>query len=380
MLNFSLTMPTKIYFGNYDLKEILQSEQKLFGKATLIITSGKSIIKNGYVSELINILNNILGKENVLHFGDITHDPDITDIEKAILIGKQNNICSVIGFGGGSAIDAAKAIAIGITSNIPIADYLINNAIPTENTLPIIAIPTTAGTGAELTKGAIISYRQKNIKSGIRSDYIIPKLAIVNPKYTYTMSLKTTLETGFDMLSHAIESYLSVNANLFSDMLSQIAIENASTCLRRLAKNLDDIQARDTMSYSSMIMGFNVKNVGNCLPHRMQYPIGILTDTTHAKGLIALYPTWFEWEFTANSERINNIFNWLKLPKANSKTEAKSIIKTFFDELEITTNLTQLGLKNNQCNTLTQMVTGNLKNDKLADIDNIVTTIYKQSF
>lgn len=161
-------------------------------------------------------------------------------------------------------------------------NYINKMYISNKKTLPIIAVSTTAGTGAELMKGAIISHKQKNIKSGIRSEYIVPKLAIVNPKYTYTMSLKTTLETGFDMLSHAIEIYLSVNANPFSDMLCQTTIKNASTCLRKLSKNLNDIKAHDIMSYSSMIMGFNVKNIGNCLPHRMQYPIGV-AGTSHAQ-------------------------------------------------------------------------------------------------
>lgn len=376
---FELSLSTRIYFGDNETFKALEKEKATIGIKTLIVSTGRSLRRLGYLNNLEKILKDLIGEDNVFTFENISANPDTSEIDKAVELGKKNGVTSVIGFGGGSAIDAAKAAAVGIASqNHSVEEYLLQGLIPPTNTVPIIAIPTTAGTGSELSKGAIVSCREQNVKSGIRGEQVIPVVAIVDPVYTWSLPHKVTMESGFDVFAHAVESYCSTKSNQFSNMLSEKAIKIVSSALRKLNKNLDDHDSRREMSFASNIMGFNLKNVGNCLPHRMQYPIGIITDTSHGAGLIALYPSWIMHEFDVNSRKINEIISWLGFNKAVTKEEVREDIISFMTEIGIRYTLSDLGL-NESSERLSSMVTGNLTTDKLAEIPEIVQIIYKES-
>ena len=370
MNSYELNITTRCYFGDECVECAVKKEKDLIGNKTLLIVGSTTLKKLGFVDELISWIDG-----EVFIYDRVTANPDVAEIRKAIKIGKDNGVDSVIGFGGGSAIDAAKAAAVGIVSDTDIEEYLLKGLIPPDNTLPIIAIPTTSGTGAELSKGAIISSREKKVKSGIRGEKVAPTVAIVDPTYTFFLPFNVTMESGFDVFTHAAESYCAVKANPFSEMLSEKAIKIVGEALPRLKNNLEDHEAREMMSFASHLMGYNVKNVGNCLPHRLQYPIGVLTETSHGAGLIALYPAWIEAEDGVNHKKINDILTWLG---ANNGNSAKERIQNWLDALGITRNVSDLG-RVPVAEELASMVTGNLKNDKLADIDDIVSVLYKES-
>lgn len=370
MKAYGLTIATRTYFGNRCVEEALKKERTIIGKKSLLITTGGALKRLGFVDEITGWLD-----AGVVCYDKVTANPDVVEIREAVRLGKEHGVSSVIGFGGGSAIDAAKAAAVGIVSDIDVEDYLLKGITPPENTLPIIAIPTTSGTGAELSRGAIISSREKKVKSGIRGEKVAPAVAIVDPTYTFSLPLDVTMEAGFDVFAHGAESYCSVNANPFSDMLSEKAIRIVGEALPRLSKNINDRDAREMMSFASHIMGYNVRDVGNCLPHRLQYPIGTATETSHGAGLIALYPAWMEHEQGVNRERVDRALDWLGCKKAVSAGER---IKEWLDNLNISRTIMELG------NTLTVQeltgnVTGNLKNDKLADEEGIIAKLYRES-
>ncbi len=369
MRSYQLSMTTRTYFGNKCVEEAVKKEKNIIGSKTLLITTGSVLKDLGFVDELVSWLDS-----EVFYFDNVTANPDVAEIREAIKLGRENHVDSVIGFGGGSAIDAAKAAAVGIVSDIDIEEYLVKGLTPPDDTLPIIAIPTTSGTGAELSKGAIISSREKKIKSGIRGEKVTPTVAIVDPTYTFKLPLTVTMETGFDVFAHAAESYCAVKADPFSEMLSEKSIKFVGEALPRLAKNLDDIEAREMMSFASHIMGYNLKNIGNCLPHRLQYPIGVETETSHGAGLIALYPAWIKHESTVNPTRITQILDWLGCEEGQPEDR----IRKWLDKMNISRNITDLG-KVPSAEELADMVSGNLKNDKLADEDDIIVTLYKES-
>ena len=370
MKPYNMSMTTRTYFGNRCVEDAIKKERDAIGRKTLLITTGNTLEKLGFVDELISWL-----EAEVVFYNNVTADPDVADIREAIALGKKYNVSSVIGFGGGSAMDAAKSAAVGIVSDIDIEDYLTKNLTPPNDTLPVIAIPTTAGTGAELSKGAIISSRVKRIKSGIRGEKVAPAVAIVDPVYTYGLPLNITMETGFDVFTHAAESYCAVKSNPFSEMLSEKAVRIVGEALPRLKDNLDDHEAREMMSFASHIMGFNVKNIGNCLPHRLQYPVGVATETSHGAGLIALYPAWLKHEEEVNPGRVRQILAWLG---AHEGYDAGDKILNWLKKLGINRTITDLG--NALCaEELAEMVTGNLHNDKLADVEGIIVALYKES-
>lgn len=369
VVSYELSMPTRSYFGNRCVKGALKKEKDVIGSRTLLVSTGRSLRRLGYLDELVSWID-----AEVYIYDKVTADPDVAEIREAVKLGKEYNVDSVIGFGGGSAIDAAKAAAVGIVSDVDVEEFLLKGLAPPENALPIIAIPTTAGTGAELSKGAILSSREHRVKAGIRGDSVIPAAAIIDPVYTFSLPMSVTMEAGFDVFAHAAESYCSVNANLFSEMLSEKAIRLVGEALPRLYIDLKDEEAREMMSFASHIIGYNVKNIGNCLPHRMQYPLGIETGTSHGAGLIALYPAWMKYEHMINPDRVDRILDWLGCGDGS----AEERIGNWLKNMRIDRTITELG-NMRRAEELAEFVTGNLNNDKLAEKEDIIVKLYQES-
>ena len=379
MKEFNLAIETRIHFGAGITEKALREENDVLQGNVLIVTTGRSLKRLGYLDELQNYLSKLQGIQKIFIYEEISQNPEIKEIERAVILGKKNAVNAVIGFGGGSAIDAAKAAAVGIASDIPIEKYLLEGLKPAKNTLPIVAIPTTAGTGSELSRAAIISSSEHQLKGGIRGKEILPKAAIVDPRYTYSVPEKITMETGFDALAHAIESYMAVKANPFSEMLSEKAIQVIGTNLRCLHQNMEDHMARDEMSYASMLMGVNLANVGTCLPHRMQYVVGVQTHTSHGAGLLAMYPAWLGLEYTVQEQRVNHVLEWLGLEKADSSARVQEIFRRFLHELGSDYTLSSFGIRKEMIADMTVRVTGNIANDRLAVEEGSIDRIFTES-
>lgn len=378
-MDFELCVKTKVHFGTNILEKALIAEKEnIYGKI-LIVTTGRSLIKNGYVDTICRILRMNENVDQVLVYDKISGNPKLGEVKEAVDIGKKSGVNIIIGFGGGSAIDAAKAVAVGVGTEKHIEEFLFDGKEPGAETLPIIAIPTTAGTGSELSKGAIITSTERKVKAGIRGANILPSIAIVDSSYTVTVPEKISMETGFDVMAHAIESYVSTKANAFSEMLSEKAIQIVAKYLPAIKNDLHDIGAREQLSYASMIMGINLANVGTCLPHRMQYPIGGVTESSHAAGLVALYPSWIYHQYGVNETKINKVLQCMGLGYVESAEEAKEQFKYFMDSLRLNYTLKEIGISGENIDTLCEKVTGNLRNDKLANTQDIIKSIYLES-
>lgn len=379
MRSFEFECRTKIYFGTNILESVIQKSADIIKGKILIVTTGGSLIRYGYLQKLKTQIERVA--QHVWVYDAMSANPKLEDIIGAIKLGIDNKIDIVIGFGGGSAIDAAKASALGIGAHANLdtmEKYLLEGISPDERTLPVIAIPTTAGTGSELSKAAIISSSRLKIKSGIRGKYMQPCVAIVDAALTWSVPEKITMETGFDTLAHAIESYLSVKADWFSETLSEKAIQIAGENLKLLKENLDHHEAREAMCYASMIMGMNLANVGTCLPHRMQYPIGINTNTTHAAGLIALYPVWLRYEYDVNGDKVKRILELLSISFVDVK-DIEEAFRRFQKNLGIDYSLGYLGIKKEDILMLISQMTGSLENDKLYTKDGMLERILTES-
>ena len=196
MQNFSLNIKTRIYFGTNITGDALAKEADNISGNIMIVTTGRSLERYGYVKQLSMLLESNSRVEKVNVYDNISNNPKLTEVKDAIKIGKQNRVDMIVGFGGGSAIDATKAVAVGISTDNNIEKYLFEGMTPGEETLPIIAIPTTAGTGSELSKGAIISSVEDKIKTGIRGENILPEIAIVDAYYTHTVPEKYRWKQG----------------------------------------------------------------------------------------------------------------------------------------------------------------------------------------
>lgn len=379
MKKFTIGLVTKIYFGTHILEEALKKEKKWLDGKVMIVTTGRSLKKHGYLDELQSILNKLTDRDDILIYENVSQNPRLEEVKQAVEIGRREEVTTIIGFGGGSALDAAKAVAAGIGNDEKLEEYLLTEKEPGKKTLPIICIPTTAGTGSELSKGAILTSPVHHIKAGIRGENILPKAAIIDDHFTWTVPEKITMETGFDVLAHAIESYVAVKANAYSEMLSEKTIQIIAENLKILANDLNNHNARYQMCFASMLMGMNLANIGTCLPHRMQYPIGANTDTSHPAGLAAIYPAWIRYEYEVNSDKINQVLALLCHSCADTSAQAVKLFGEYMNQLGIAYRLSDLGVDSTMLKELEQQVTGNIANDKLAGFPEVIGRIFRES-
>ena len=376
---FNFYVPAKVYFGAGCCFSALQDNKDLLDKDILLVTTGRSLWRLGYIDKLLSDIKKIKTRGEILVWDRISANPQLSQVAEAVSYGKSHGVKIVIGFGGGSALDAAKAIAAGIGCGLSVEDMLFYGKAPSEAVLPVIAIPTTAGTGSELSKGAIISCQERKFKGGIRGKYILPSVAIVDPVFTYDVPYQVTMETGFDVLAHAVESYVSLKATRFSRMLSRECIDIAGKYLPMLAASLDNKEAREKMAYASMLMGINLATTGTALPHRLQYPVGARTDTSHGAGLLALYPAWLEAEYEASSDDLGDIIFLLIGRRYSCKNDVLQAFGQFIDGLGVRKSLSGLGIDAKQIKALAGEVTGNITNDPASVQGGIIERIYENA-
>lgn len=380
MKPYQIQIPTDIYFGRGIWEEALKSIEFLIKGNVLIVTTGRSLIRLGYLEKLKRQIGQYPMVENVLIFDRVSANPKLSEVREGIESAKRYKADVIIGFGGGSALDMAKAVAAGSGTDDSIDEYFYGDKEPGTGTLPIIAVPTTAGTGSELSRAAIITDSEKRIKRGIRGRNLYPKAAIVDAVFTESVPFHTTMETGFDVLAHAMESYISKVSSPYTQMQSEHAVKIVGEMLPRLVLDLKDTRAREAMSYASMIMGINLGNASTGLPHRLQYPLGAYTDTSHGMGLAALYSAWIDYEYRYSQEKVERMMSILVGEDIHGKKECIHTIEEFITLLKLPRSLTAMGIDRAQLYNMADAVSGNLLNDPVSQEQDIVMKIYEKAW
>ncbi len=380
MTGYQICIPTRVFFGRNIWKEALQEQKGIITGNVMIVTTGRSLIRLGYLDDLKKQVKKLELVKKVVIFDQVSANPRLSEAEEGIRFGKREKINVIVGFGGGSAIDMAKAVAAGINGECELQELFYQGKEPDKNTLPVIAIPTTAGTGSELSKAAILTDETRKIKNGIRGNALYPITAIVDSIFTESLPVRITMETGFDVLAHAIESYVSKAASPYTQMQSEYAIRIVGETLPRLALKGKDADAREKMSYASMIMGINLGNASTCLPHRMQYPLGAYTDTSHGRGLAALYTAWLTYEYEYSSDRVKKVIQLLTGKDCQGGTDAAEKMNRFLQRLELPVSLHEIGVTESLIKRMANEVTGNIQNDPAAQEEHIIEKIYQMAF
>ncbi len=267
--------PQHIFTGKNALEEAV-CRIKECGSRALIVT-GKHVGKSPMYEKLKSLLseNNV---ENVT-FDGITGEPTDLMIEEGVTVYKENKCDFVIGIGGGSPLDSAKAIAAMAVNPGKISDY--NGKEITGNIPPIAAIPTTAGTGSEATKFTIITDKEKDIKMLLKGDSLVPRIAVVDPDFSMDMPKSVTAATGLDALTHAVEAFTSKKAMELTDALAISAVKRISKYLPVVYKNGYDLRARNEMAVAAIEAGICINNSSVTLVHGMSRPIGAIFHVPH---------------------------------------------------------------------------------------------------
>ncbi len=260
-------------------KDVLSSAipyLKKYGSKAFIVT-GKHVGKSPMMDQLKKVLEE--AKIQYVIFDGITGEPTDKMIEAGLEIYKANGCEFIIGIGGGSPLDAAKAIAAMAVNEGKISDY--NGKEITGNVPGIVAIPTTSGTGSEATKFTIITDLEKDIKMLLKGDCLVPDLAIVDPDFTMDMPKSITAATGLDALTHAVEAYTSKKAFSLTDVYAVSAVKRIMKYLPVAYKNGYDAKARNEMSLAAFEAGVCINNSSVTIVHGMSRPIGALFHVPH---------------------------------------------------------------------------------------------------
>lgn len=377
---FNFFLKTKICFGEHSLHTLADHLPGGCSRA-MIVTGKRSAEKNGY----LQAVQDQLSKKEIasIHFNKVSPNPKVEEIDEAVTWIKDNQIDLVIGLGGGSVMDAAKAIAAMVFVDGKTEEVLHNQKKLSGERLPLVQIPTTAGTGSELSKGAILTDERSGIKSGLRGEVLLADVAVVDPTLTYSMSDELTMETGFDIFTHAVETYLSRQANRLTEMHSVEAINKVFKHLPKLKRDGNNVEARRELAFVSMLMGINLANSSTCLPHRLQYPIGALTNTSHPRGLAAIYPAWLNYSRLYNRDRFLQLAIKLGMKRDSEVATVNSFYETccaFIEEIGLNLNVGTLGVGRSDLSWLMDKITGSLDNDPISQVEGIVEKIYNDSF
>lgn len=294
--DFHFNLPTSIEFGNGKVKNIGKRVKELGGNKALIITD-KGLAKTG----LLKTITQILDQEgiNYIVYDEVSPNPKDVDCERAYQKFKDEYIDILIGIGGGSSMDTAKAIGILFTHEGELREYYGVNLLEREIT-PLICIPTTSGTGSEVTRGSVITDTLTKQKEAILDLKIAPKLALIDPELTLTLPKAITAATGMDALTHAIEAYTCKVAQPLSDALGLYAIELIAKYLPIAVENGHDLEARKNMLLGSLVAGIAFDNTDLGAVHAMAEPLGGLYNTPHGVANSIFLPHVFEFNIPSN--------------------------------------------------------------------------------
>lgn len=299
---------------------------KKCGKKALIVT-GKHVVLSNMMAELKKALEEI--GISYFVFDGITGEPTNVMIDEGIAAYKENGCDFCIGIGGGSPLDSAKAIAAMITNEGKIADYngkVIEKPIP-----PVVAIPTTAGTGSEATQFTVITDVEKDIKMLLKGGYLVPKIAIVDPEYTYSAPKSITAATGMDALTHAIEAYTSRKALPVTDTLAVSAVKRIMKYLPAAYKDGSDEKARYEMSVASYEAGICINNSTVTLVHGMSRPIGALFHVAHGISNAMLLTKCLAFALDGAYEKFANLGR--EIGAATAEDDDKTASEKFIEAL-----------------------------------------------
>jgi alcohol dehydrogenase class IV len=284
-MKFEFATATRIIFGPGTIHEVPPAAAEM-GKHAFVVT-GRSTERAEQLLELLN--------DHQIEYVtfNVPSEPTTTIVTEAVKQARQAESDLVIGIGGGSTIDTGKAIAAMLTNSGNLEDYLevVGAGLPlTKTPAPYLAIPTTAGTGAEVTRNAVLAVPEKQVKVSMRSPMMLPRLAVVDPVLTHSMPPSTTASTGLDALTQLIEAYVSNKANPLTDGICRQGLKRAARSLRQAYENGTDADAREDMALASLFSGLALANAKLGAVHGFAGPLGGMIFAPHGVICARLLP------------------------------------------------------------------------------------------
>ena len=337
MEDLDFKIPKEVKIG-CDKRTKLAEYLKEFNINKVLVVIDKILDELGLLTEIWSEFE----KNNIEYqiYAEINQEPGIKDIDRALEELKvDRNFDGVIGIGGGSVMDTAKVLAAAGEIEGSIVNYIGTDKIK-KKALPMIMLPSTAGTGSEATPNAIVKNEKAESKQGIVSTYLIPDLVVLDPSLTLSLPAKVTAETGMDAFTHAIECFICNKSNEMSDLYALKAVEYISKYIRRAVKNKEDKEARYYMLLASFMGGVAITNSGTGGVHALSYPLGGKYGISHGLSNSVLLPAVMDFNSRAVPEKFIEIAEAMALKiegLSDEKIVSKAVeeIKKLIEDLEI---------------------------------------------
>lgn len=321
---FELRLPPRILFGKGSLSGAGEVAS-FYGKKALIVIGKRSMKKTGVLDKLQEILKKEKVKFSLCR--GIGEDSTIEDVDRVIECIHKYTPELVIALGGGSVLDAAKAASVYAKAGEKTKEYFDGNQDVAGKGVPFIAIPTTSGTGTEVTSVAVIRDSKRIIKKGLRSPYMIPDVALVDPLLTLNLPSNYTAFSGLDALTHAIEAYISLHSYYYTDLLALEAIRLIGRNLRPAVEKGKNVEAREGMALGSLTAGMAFANAGLGVVHALAHPIGARFSIPHGLACASVLPAVMAFNLSERKEKFLNISKALSDGKDGGKDPEDAVIK-----------------------------------------------------
>jgi alcohol dehydrogenase len=284
---FTFGLITKIVFGG-PVETVLPAELSSLGVDRILLVSDPGLEKTGLVEQIRTALKKAGAATSV--FTQVTSNPTTNEVAKGLVLAQAEKVRGLVALGGGSPIDVAKGIAMLLANGGTYRDYQWGGKGITRRSYPLIAIPTTAGTGSEVSKVAVISDPENPFKKGVLSPLMFPHVAIADPELTRGLPPKLTAATGMDAFIHALESFVGLRANPFSDLFAQAAMQTVKQYLPRAVVDGEDMEAREKMMLAALWGGITMDQAGLGLVHALSGPLCSFGHLHHGTANALILP------------------------------------------------------------------------------------------
>ncbi len=339
----SLRSPHLILAGFGALDRLGQEAMNIGARKALVVTD-QGVVNSGIEKKIKDHLEK--NGVSVGIFDKVMSDPDIANAEACIDAVQKDRYDLIIGVGGGSSMDIASIASVMMTNGGTVYDYFGVNLVKNPG-IPTILIPTTAGTGAEVTPNAILTDTKERLKKAVVSPHILPRVAIIDPLLHLSMPPSVTSSSGIDALTHAIESYTSNNATILTDLFAKESMIMIGRSLRTAVANGNDLEARYNMAIGSLYSGISLANAGVTAVHALAYPLGGQFNVAHGIANGLLLPYVMEFNVLGNIQKFAQVAQFLgekveHLSLLDQAYHAAKTVKAIYRDLKIPQSLTEL--------------------------------------
>lgn len=382
MNEFTFSVPQNIIVGRGSLAKLPEVAEKSGGKKAFII-SGPHLNKMGIVQSCVDALK-AKGIESSV-FTETEGNPSVETVDKASAAYKESGADFIVALGGGSPMDVAKAVGVVARYGGSITEYEGADKVPGD-IIPLIAVPTTAGTGSEVTAFSVITDHSRNYKLTVFSYKLIPSYAILDAELLTTAPASVAAACGIDAMVHALEAYISTAASPFSDAMAEKALELIGANIRCYAANRGDIEAAENMLVGSLFAGiaFSWARLGDV--HAMSHPVSAYFNVPHGVANAILLPTIVEYNMLADKGKYLNIYNYIaELPAAPEEFTADMLVDELLnlnEALGIPAGLEEAGVTKDKFDAMADdaMKSGNIAVNPRSTMKKDVLALYEKAF